>query len=309
MRVLIVGLGSIARKHIAALKTIEPTVQLIAYRHSVESVQVEGIQNIYSLDNLDGSKFDFFIISNPTAQHKETLNSLIKYRKPIFLEKPLHSSLTIKPLIEKINSLDIQTYVACNMRFLESIKYARDIIKRNEMGQLNEVNVYCGSYLPDWRPGSDFRRSYSADSDMGGGVHLDLIHELDYIYWIFGYPNNIHRHFKSQSSLKIEAIDYANYLLEYEGFCANIVLNYFRKYPKRTLEMVFDKGTIHVDLLANTVENDEGLLFSTDKRTSDTYLSQIQYFIGCVRNKEKTMNTVNDAYNVLKICLKNDSER
>jgi len=309
MRVLIVGLGSIARKHIAVLKTIEPNVQLYAYRHSVESKQIEGIQNIYSLNNIEGSKFDFFIISNPTAQHKETLSLLIQYQKPIFLEKPLHSSLDIKPLVERINSLDTQTYVACNMRFLESIEYSKDLIKRHEMGQLNEVNVYSGSYLPDWRPGSDFRKSYSAYLGMGGGVHLDLIHELDYIYWMFGYPNKIHRHFKSQSSLEIEAIDYANYLLEYEGFCVNIVLNYFRKDPKRTLEMVFDKGTIHVDLLANTVRNDEEILFSTDKRTSDTYLSQMQYFIGCVRNKEKTMNTVNDAYNVLKICLKNDSER
>lgn len=307
MRVLIVGLGSIAKKHITALKTIEPKVQIYALRRSFEAEQIEGITNIYTLKDLEENQFDFLIISNPTKQHKESLTTLIKYRKPIFIEKPLHSSLDIKPLVDKINSLDIQTYVACNIRFLECIEYSRDLINKDEMGQLNEVNVYCGSYLPDWRPGSDFRRSYSTVTEMGGGVHLDLIHEIDYIYWIFGYPNKIQRYFKNQSSLKIEAIDYANYLLEYGGFCVNIVLNYFRKDPKRKLELVFETGTVIVDLLANTVQNKEEILFLSDRRITDTYLSQMQYFIGCLHNQQITMNTIDDAYNVLKICLENDS--
>jgi predicted dehydrogenase len=170
--------------------------------------------------------------------------------------------------------------------------------------RLNEVNVYCGSYLPDWRPNIDFRKTYSAIPELGGGVHIDLIHELDYLYWLFGMPKGVKRNFRSQSSLSILSFDYANYLLDYNGFCANVVLNYFRREPKRNLELVFDDETWNIDLLKNQITCNHQTIFSSEQRIADTYPLQMEYFIDSIKEKESTFNTISDAYNVLKICLK-----
>jgi predicted dehydrogenase len=169
---------------------------------------------------------------------------------------------------------------------------------------LNEVNVYCGSYLPEWRPELDFRKTYSAISDNGGGVHLDLIHELDYLFWFFGNPNYVTRNFRSQSSLAISSFDYANFLLDFDGFCANVVLNYYRRDTKRSLELIFDDETWYVDLIKNQILCNGCSIFKSEQNISDTYVLQMKYFIDRIINNENTFNNVNDAFEVLKICLK-----
>jgi len=125
------------------------------------------------------------------------------------------------------------------LRFLECIGFIKEKIQFLNNRALNEVNVYCGSYLPEWRPGIDYKKSYSANPELGGGVHRDLIHELDYLYWLFGQPKAVNRFLRSQSSLAISSFDYANYLLDYDGFSANVILNYFRRDAKRSMELVF----------------------------------------------------------------------
>lgn len=119
------------------------------------------------------------------------------------------------------------------------VRFIKDDLHR--LGKIAEVNVYCRSDLRTWRNGIDFRKSYSVRKDLGGGVHLDLIHELDYVYWFFGKPEALHRRMTSKSSLQIDSIDYANYSLAYSNFSVNIILNYFRTAPKRQIEIVSEK--------------------------------------------------------------------
>lgn len=303
MKVLIIGLGSIGEKHVEAIKTIQPDAEIVALRSNKEGENIERVTNIFSMTEIEGLTFDFAIISNPTSEHKKTISQLLVYNIPLFIEKPLYSSLNIEELIDSVNRKGIFTYVACNLRFLESIRFIKEQLNSLNNKRLNEVNVYCGSYLPNWRPNVDFKKTYSAIPELGGGVHIDLIHELDYIYWLFGHPNKVSRIFKNQSSLGITAFDYANYLLDFEGFCASVILNYYRREPKRSLELVFDDETWIVDLLMNQVTCNGSIIYSSEQRIVDTYLIQMKYFIDCIMNNEKSMNTINDAYNVLKICL------
>ena len=206
-------------------------------------------------------------------------------------------------MVNLINDRGITTYVACNLRFLDSIRFVKEQLPDFQNKKLNEVNVYCGSYLPDWRVDFDFRKTYSAISELGGGVHIDLIHELDYLYWLFGEPKEVKRCFRNQSSLSISAYDYANYLLDYEGFCANVVLNYYRRDPKRSLELVFEDETWNIDLLKNQVICNKQILYKSEQRIANTYPVQMQYFINSINNKNEPFNSVNDAFNVLKMCL------
>lgn len=303
MKILIIGLGSIGKKHVVTLKSILKKVDIIALRSSKNAKKILGIKNVYSFKEIENILIDFAIVSNPTYNHLETINNLIKFKVPLFIEKPLNSTLDIEDLIDVINSKKIFTYVACNLRFLDCIKFVKEKLSQDLINQINEVNVYCGSYLPNWRPNIDFRQTYSTNLKLGGGVHLDLIHELDYIYWFFGMPKEVFRRFKNQSSLKISTYDYANYLLDYESFSANIVLNYYRKDSKRSLELVFENETWCVDLIKNQVLKNNQVIFSSQQNILETYQLQMQYFISNLKNNVKSMNTVNDAFEVLKICI------
>lgn len=308
MRVLIVGLGSIAKKHIAALRLLDPSVVIYALRSSSASRGYQNVQDVFSLAELAGVALDFAIISNPTAAHKKTLELLLSLHCPLFIEKPLSHTLEIEPVLEQVREAGVLTYVACNLRFLECIRFVKSELSKGK--RVNEVNVYCGSYLPEWRPGVDFRNVYSAQPEAGGGVHLDLIHELDYLYWLFGKPKDVHRVFKKNSSLEIKSYDYANYCLEYSEFCANVVLNYYRRDARRTLDIVCDDGTWEIDLRTNCVVLNGVTQFQSEQRISDTYTTQMSYFLELINNRSiVSFNTFEDALNVLKICLGNDVKR
>jgi predicted dehydrogenase len=307
MNILIVGLGSIARKHVEALRFLNYNSAIYALRSGNNDVHEEGIINVFNLDNLD-IKFDFAVISNPTNLHFKYIQLLAEKNIPLFIEKPaVHTLENNVELISFIESKNLLTYVACNLRFHPCILYLKDFIE-SAPHRINEVNVYCGSYLPDWRPGKDFRKIYSANAYMGGGVHLDLFHEIDYTTWLFGFPNKSNSIRRNVSSLDIDAVDYANYSLEYDYFTINIVLNYYRKKIKRTIEIVLDNQIINVDLVNNIVtdENNQLLFKSSNFEMKNTYKNQMEYFINCIKQNEKPMNSLKESIDVLKIVLQNE---
>jgi predicted dehydrogenase len=307
MNILIIGLGSIARKHINAIMSLNSKANLYALRSNVNAKIEIGITNIVNIEKCN-VKFDFAIISNPTYLHYNFIDLLAKNDIVLFIEKPPVSTLiNFEFLLNLIKDKKLINYVACNLRFHPCIQYLKKEIQSSNK-KINEVNVYCGSYLPDWRPTKNFRESYSVNSGMGGGVHLDLYHELDYTTWIFGIPKKSHCILRNVSSLEIEAIDYANYLLEYNNFSANIVLNYYRRDPKRFLEIIFDDETLTVDLILNSIKGSKsGILYENSNfNIADTYYDQMDYFLKLINYKENSMNSLVDAHEVLKICLLNE---
>jgi len=303
MIILIVGLGSIAQKHIDALRKITSDLLIYALRSNAHADKLPGIINIFDLSVIETIQIDFAIISNPTAYHKQTIKQLIKLHIPLFIEKPIFDTLEIGDLLSEIKTHNITTYVACNLRFLGAIKFVKEFIVDK---RVNEVNCYCGSYLPDWRPGKNFRTIYSANKEMGGGVHIDLIHEIDYLYWLFGAPKYVSAKRTNNSSLAITAIDYANYLLGYEFFSVNVILNYYRRDAKRILEIVTEEGTIEVNLLTNKVHYNGLVVFETDKTILSTYEDQLRFFINDVVEKKIEFNTADEAFEILKLCLATD---
>lgn len=301
MNVLIIGLGSIALKHIQAIRNLFPDASITALRSSATTQKTEGIGNIYSLDELQ-EKPDFILISNPTNLHAKTIIQCAGLGVPLMIEKPLfHSLKDTTEAIQHTETKNNLTYVACNLRFHPAIRFLKEQMAGK---RINEVNIYCGSYLPDWRPGRDFRSIYSANADMGGGVHLDLIHEIDYCYWIFGKPLHTHAIRRNASHLDISATDYAHYSLTYERFVANITLNYFRRDMKRTVEILMDDCTWILDLpKCEIIDHKGNIIFKQDYKILDTYTDQLKYFTDHIQQKTQPMNSIHEAYEVLNICL------
>ena len=306
MNILIVGLGSIAKKHVQALRLLKIEAKLFALRSTQNSIKTPGIENIYTTEKLS-IPFDFVIISNPTYLHYEYIKKFAKLGVPLFVEKPfVHNLDNVNELLKLIQKKKLMTYVACNLRFHPCITFLKNKLDLKLL-KINEVNIYCGSYLPEWRPGKDYKTIYSANADMGGGVHLDLFHELDYATWLFGLPAKSHSVLRNVSSLNINTIDYANYILEYESFTTSIILNYFRKKAKREIEIVFENKTWTIDLINHSIKDDnESVLFEAKGfDIQETYNLQLDYFINCLKQSKLPMNNINESADTLNILLKN----
>lgn len=303
MKVLVVGLGSIARKHISALRHLYPDIQIYALRSQTNASQEDDVINLYGVSEIP-EDIDFAIISNPTSCHAKSIDSLKDLNIPLFIEKPVFESINYDRLIKAVKDNNVLTYVACNLRFLDCLVFLKEYFRNNPDKRINEVNVYCGSYLPEWRPGIDFRKCYSAIPELGGGVHIDLVHEIDYVYWLFGKPAEVSSIFRNVSSLDIRAIDYANYIFIYPDFTASIILNYYRRDYKRQIEVVFEDDTWTVDLKSNTIrDNKDKLIFEGKNDFLSTYKTQMRYFINLIKTDGKSENDIETAYDVLKICM------
>jgi len=279
MKILIIGLGSIAAKHIDAISQAVDGYELFALRSNPNPDIHQGITNVTTVEG----NYDLVIISTPSYNHLDDLKKLTGTTMPIMVEKPF---LISKDQIEVFKSLDLSNpiYVACNLRFVPSFnKFLEEV--RKDKSKINEVTSYCGSYLPDWRPYQDYTKSYSANSKLGGGVNLDLIHEFDLMYYMFGKPDEVIKRNRKVSTLKLDSYDYSHYILGYNDFDATVKLNYFRRDYHRYIEIVKESKTYRYEF--------------DSKEFPLSYVKQIEYVI----NNWDYENNPTSAIEVLDIVL------
>jgi predicted dehydrogenase len=304
MKFAIIGYGSIAKKHIEAIGSVYPgsAVTLIRRKNEEKPVMPEGISCCIATDIEEVQQSDYVFITNPTSLHASTISRVLRFNKPLLIEKPLADKTDeVEGIIDPLNNSGVTNYVACNMRFHPCIGFLKDELLPGI--RINEANSYCGSYLPEWRPGIDFRTNYSAVPELGGGVHLDLIHELDYSCYLFGMPEKSISSRTSRSSLNLRSTDFAHYCWTYREFSLQITLNYYRRDYARTLELVAEDATYLIDFKNGTVHRGSEMLFSSDPDPKLMYRKQLKYFIENAEQGKKCFNDIKEAYQVLKLCL------
>jgi predicted dehydrogenase len=305
MNVLIVGLGSIARKHIHVLKELRPDVSIYALRSSRNSMDLPQVHNLYDWPALLNINFHFAIVANPSSLHLEYIRRLSAMNIPLMIEKPLVTTMAQISEFQKLELRNNLMYVACNMRFHPLIEFIKDYLVQVPR-KINEVNVYFGSYLPAWRPDSDYRKIYSAKKELGGGVHLDLIHEPDYVVYLFGMPLASRNSKMKVSELAINSYDTSNTLLQYHDFHAQVVVNYFRRDPSRICEIIRDEDTLRIDFINNEIRDstrDKTLFRLAQTSVYTTYRRQMEYFLECIDLNKVSMNTPAEAIEILKLVI------
>ena len=146
MRIIIIGIGSIAKKHIKAIKRVEPKAEIFALRSSRDAVPYEDVKDFYEYDEIKKIAPDFIIISNPTSKHFETIQKLLPYGLPLFIEKPVFAELGHEDVIKEIEDKHILTYVACDMRFMDCLTWLHQYMAehRNEL----DVQLPPGAFRP-----------------------------------------------------------------------------------------------------------------------------------------------------------------
>lgn len=307
MRVLVAGVGSIGRRHLRHLRERREVTEIVAYRRAIVG-DIDGVREFDDIHDALDTNPDVAFITNPTHLHVETAIACARAKCDLFVEKPLSNDCEgIDELCSVADKQELVTMVGCQLRFTPVLDRVSDLVTNTEMGSVLSFETYSGSYLPDWRPNQDYRDSYSADPDAGGGAVLDLIHELDYTYWLFGPFDEICGRVGRISSLDVKSEDVAVMTLGSDHLLGSVHVDYCRPVPRRTLEVVFDEGVVTADLIEQTVtieRRDGSETESFDYDRDDVFRRQLDYFLGAVDRRESTCNDIHEGKEVLSLALK-----
>jgi len=314
MRVLVVGCGSIGQRHLHNLSTVED-VHLSACRavgnRELDADLRDRVEIYVEWRQALLDRPDAVIVANPTSLHIQTALDAAQAGCHLFIEKPLsHDLQGVNLLISEVQNRDLVTLMGCNLRFHPGLQQVQQLLVSQAIGNVLSVRSEAGSYLPDWRPWQDYRQSYSAREELGGGVILDLIHELDYLYWFFGGVKSVFASAEHRSELEIETEDVAEILLEHEnGIWSSVHLDYCQRPPKRICYIVGETGTIRWDYYAGTVSvrqtsTGEWQVFADGlEDRNEMYLAEMQHFIDCLEGKAQPINNIVTGTEVLRIAL------
>lgn len=309
MRFLVVGFGSIGKRHFNNLKQRQDITVSVLSRQQLELPKT----TVYSTIEEIKEEFDAVIIANETNLHLPTAIKFAERGCHLFIEKPLSDNLEgVDTLVGLVQKHKTRLMIGCNMRFHPAVKLVKKFVTTGKVGQVLSGDIEAGQYLPDWRPGRDYRDSYSASIKRGGGVILDLIHELDYAYWFFGDVSRVFCAHRKKSNLAIETEDVAEILLEFQnGPLCRVHLDYFQRVPSRKIKLVGEDGTICADLNANEVKvfdvvNRDWSIAYRDSEFSRNkmYIDEMEYFTNYVRGKIKEpLIGLHDGLEVLRIVV------
>jgi predicted dehydrogenase len=249
MRALVVGYGSIGARHAAVLEELGAHVAVVSRRDVVGRPAYADLGE--GLRNFDP---EYVVVSNETVLHESTLNRLAQedYSGIVLVEKPLFSAAGQLPRHRFAHCA-----VAYNLRFHPVLTRLKTLL---ETEHIVTANVYVGQYLPDWRPGTDYRKCYSASVERGGGVLRDLSHELDYMCWLLGGWSSVAAVGGHLSALEINSDDAFSLLMDTpKCAAASVHLNYLERIPKRLITINTERHTLQADLIKGSLSIDSTL--------------------------------------------------
>ncbi len=300
------GLGSIAKRHIRNLKAVlEPRGEgfiIDVYRHRAQEITEhdikELIHNSFVADEWGRETYDYVFITNPTALHYETIRKCAPQARALFIEKPVFDGVGYDVRALAIPE-HVQCYVACPLRYNRVLQYVKSNIPADEV---ISVRAISSSYLPDWRPGTDYRKTYSARAEMGGGVAIDLIHEWDYLTFLFGMPKGVSYIGGTFSKLDINSDDLAVYIAGYEDKVVELHLDYFGRSSERLLRLYTNDDVIDADILNGCIRwKKSGETVALPGERDDAQKRELSHFIDIVDGKIANDSTISHAVKVLKL--------
>lgn len=243
---IVVGYGSIGRRHARVLRELGCDVAVVSHRSAEHSPSFATLDRA-----LSDRRPDYVVVANETSAHATAVEELMRreYVGRLLIEKPLGEMPgAVFDAAFKLAA------VGYNLRFHPAMLALADALAGE---RLISIQAYCGQYLPDWRPGTDFRDSYSADPARGGGVLRDLSHELDYLLWLGGPCRRVAALGGHLSPLDIKSDDCWSVVLELERCPAvSVQVNYLDRPGRRQIVVNTADHTFVADLIRNTLTRD-----------------------------------------------------
>lgn len=265
MNCLVIGYGSIGKRHARVLEAMGHTVSIVSGHNPAHPRAFDSIGSAFQKE-----RYDYVVISNRTADHRQALLDVLNcgHTGKVLVEKPLFSDAM--PSGSAIDGTNV--FVGYNLRFHPIIQ-AVYRMTRNQA--IHSIHGYVGQYLPTWRPGTDYRASYSAVHALGGGSLRDLSHEIDTINWVGNGWRRVAAVGGRYSSLEIDSDDVFALLIETNACpVVTLQLNYLDRQPRREMILNLEETSIKADLIANTIEingNPESMSVSRDHTYSSMH--------------------------------------
>ena len=306
--IAIVGLGSIGRRHLRLLNQLRPEIAVTLVRSGKGSRWPEealATQTVPSIQQALDLGIQAAIISSPAPTHVPQAAELIRAGIPLLIEKPLSNRLSdavqLSDLAQQANTLVLVGYV---LRYAISALRFHELLSEGRLGVPLFARIESGSYLPDWRPEQDYRLTASARSELGGGVLLELSHELDYANWFFGPFHNMQAALRNSGTLGIDVEDTADLVLKaHDSLPVSIHLDFCRRHATRTCTIYGQEGSLTWDAIQNRISwlsaagDDEHWDCAAERDAM--FRSQLTHFLACVEQGETPKVSLSDGIDAL----------
>lgn len=314
-RILIVGLGSIGRRHLRLARQLFPIADIkVLRRQMTDDIPEYSSGCLSSIEEAIKFSPQIGIIANPAPFHVGIAQALAEIGVNLLIEKPLAASMDgVERLVNTSRLMNTVLTTGYNLRFLPSIQTFRDFLDKDIIGRVLSVRCECGQFLPLWRPDDDYQKGVSANSNLGGGALLELSHELDYLRWIFGEVSWVKASLSRQSELAIDVEDSVHLILGFETtgksqqLVASVSLDFIRHDSTRVCTAIGENGSLRWNGLTGDVELfEKGSLrwspvFSHSHERDDSYLAEWTNFIDCIYGYDVPLVSGEDGIMVLKI--------
>ncbi|MFH1060050.1 MAG: Gfo/Idh/MocA family oxidoreductase [Pseudomonadota bacterium] len=257
---LVIGLGSIGARHLANLRSLGLTRLGVLRAHGrgplPPGADLTGAAVHTDLGEALAQGYDLAVIANPTHLHLDCALAAARAGCHVYMEKPLSDRLEdADALAGLVDAAGLKFQMGCQMRFHPGLVAVKGWLNGARVGRPLRAVVEVGQYLPDWQPWRDYRTSYAARADMGGGVVLTLIHELDYTRWLLGGLTPLAALGGRSGALDLSAEDHATCLLRGPGGAAVVIgLDYLQRPPCRRMKILGSHGVIAWDYFAGQAE-------------------------------------------------------
>lgn len=319
--ILIIGGGSIGMRHLRNLLSLgekDVTVVEVQAARSEKIGKEFGVDVWSSLEQAFEEKtFDVALICTPTVYHLTNALACAKRGCDLFIEKPLANTLDgLANLTSLVKKKNLITLVGSNWKFYPSFQKMKELIARGTIGKVLSARCQFGQYLPDWHPWEDYRKGYSANKKLGGGILLDS-HEFDYLTWFLGDVTKLACFADKVSDLEIDVEDVAEVILQFKnGAVGEIHLDYLQRFYQRNFEFFGEQGTISWDINLKKVilNNQEGgrveFPLDIDYDVNDMYLQEMKHFVDCVTERKESITSAAKGVAVLRlICAARESSQ
>ena len=274
MKLLFVGLGGVGQRHLRNSLSINPGAEIHSFRERGLTFEISNDLKTDTTTNIDekynitnhptfmsaiSASPDAVIISNPSSMHFEIFSKCIENKIPCFIEKPLAVSTDGLPeILSMAQESNLTTMVGFQLRFNPVIKELKRIINDKESGKILSFRAEVCEYMPGFHPYEDYRNLYCSKKELGGGVVLTQIHELDLIIYLFGTPEKVMAYGGKLSSLDIDVEDSVDILMQKEDFSLSLRMDYLQNPRRRSGVIYGENDWVEYDLVNLSIEFGSG---------------------------------------------------
>ncbi len=311
-KILIVGFGSIGKRHMRNILSKKNIEVIICSKRNDLKFKEKNIKVVKTIDKAIFEKPDIAFVTNETSYHVKIANKLTKAGIDLFIEKPLSASTNgLQELKRNIKKRRLITLVGCDHRFHPCLKKIKELIDKNRLGRIYSVQVESSSLLSDWHPYEDYRKGYSAQNKLGGGIATTMTHELDFLQWFFGDVKEIFSITKKVSDLEITADDISAMTMIFKnGVIGELHLDYFARPEFKSCKIRGTLGTLYWNTESNDIrifynnQNKWKIIFKAKNfERNQMFVKELEYFLKCVKNRDETFNDVNQGIKTLEVIL------